>query len=42
MDVSNTAEMNIHGPSNAERLAELFPDCLVVKGFNMGAADWGS
>ncbi len=34
VDVSNAAEMNIQGPSNAERLAELFPDSLVVKGFN--------
>lgn len=34
VDVSNGTEMNIHGPSNAERLAELFPDSLVVKGFN--------
>ncbi|XP_058643076.1 metalloreductase STEAP3 isoform X2 [Onychostoma macrolepis] len=34
VDVSNAAEMNIHGTSNAERLAELFPDSQVVKGFN--------
>ncbi|XP_016417178.1 metalloreductase STEAP3-like [Sinocyclocheilus rhinocerous] len=34
VDVSNAAEMNIHGLSNAERLAELFPNSLVVKGFN--------
>ncbi|XP_067299204.1 metalloreductase STEAP3 [Pseudorasbora parva] len=34
VDVSNAEEMNIHGSSNAERLAELFPDSLVVKGFN--------
>lgn len=38
VDVSNAAEMNIHGPSNAERLAELFPDSLVVKGFNTVSA----
>uniref|UniRef100_A0A672MEW9 STEAP3 metalloreductase n=1 Tax=Sinocyclocheilus grahami TaxID=75366 RepID=A0A672MEW9_SINGR len=34
VDVSNAAEMNIHRLSNAEQLAELFPNCLVVKGFN--------
>ncbi|XP_051565765.1 metalloreductase STEAP3 [Myxocyprinus asiaticus] len=38
VDVSNATEMNIHGLSNAERLAELFPDSLVVKGFNTVSA----
>ncbi|XP_057192415.1 metalloreductase STEAP3 [Triplophysa rosa] len=38
VDVSNAAEMNTRGPSNAERLAELFPDSLVVKGFNTVSA----
>ncbi|XP_056321005.1 metalloreductase STEAP3 [Danio aesculapii] len=34
VDVSNAEMLNIYGPSNAERLAELFPESLVVKGFN--------
>lgn len=38
VDVSNAAETNTRGPSNAERLAELFPDSLVVKGFNTVSA----
>lgn len=38
VDVSNAADMNNHGPSNAEQLAELFPDSLVVKGFNTVSA----
>lgn len=38
VDVSNAAEKNIRGPSNAERLAEMFPDSLVVKGFNTVSA----
>lgn len=38
VDVSNAAEMDNQGPSNAERLAELFPDSLVVKGFNTVSA----
>lgn len=38
VDVSNAEEKNIRGPSNAERLAELFPESLVVKGFNTVSA----
>ncbi|XP_030642025.1 metalloreductase STEAP3 [Chanos chanos] len=34
VDVSNATELNLSGPSNAERLAEAFPECSVVKGFN--------
>ncbi|XP_002663339.1 metalloreductase STEAP3 isoform X1 [Danio rerio] len=34
VDVSNAEVLDIHGPSNAERLAEQFPESLVVKGFN--------
>lgn len=34
VDVSNAVEMNGKRPSNAEQLAEMFPDSVVVKGFN--------
>ncbi|KAM9487346.1 metalloreductase STEAP3-like [Clarias gariepinus] len=34
VDVSNAVAMNSKGPSNAEQLAEMFPDSVVVKGFN--------
>lgn len=34
VDVSNGSSVNRDGPSNAERLAELFPESSVVKGFN--------
>lgn len=34
VDVSNSLKVNQHGPSNAERLADLFPESCVVKGFN--------
>lgn len=34
VDVSNAVEMNSKTPSNAEQLAEMFPDSVVVKGFN--------
>ncbi|XP_069053325.1 metalloreductase STEAP3 isoform X1 [Lepisosteus oculatus] len=38
VDVSNNAELNLHQQSNAEHLAELFPECTVVKGFNVLSA----
>ncbi|XP_064167412.1 metalloreductase STEAP3 [Anguilla rostrata] len=38
VDVSNAAELNRGGPSNAEQLASLFPDSHVVKGFNVISA----
>ncbi|XP_063068860.1 metalloreductase STEAP3 isoform X2 [Engraulis encrasicolus] len=34
VDVSNGTHINHDGPSNAEQLAALFPDSVVVKGFN--------
>ncbi|XP_068446307.1 metalloreductase STEAP3 isoform X2 [Clinocottus analis] len=34
VDVSNGLSINRDGPSNAEQLAELFPESSVVKGFN--------
>ncbi|XP_054479859.1 metalloreductase STEAP3 [Anoplopoma fimbria] len=34
VDVSNGLRINRDGPSNAEQLAELFPESSVVKGFN--------
>ncbi|XP_047432476.1 metalloreductase STEAP3-like isoform X2 [Mugil cephalus] len=34
VDVSNSLQINQAGPSNAERLADLFPESDVVKGFN--------
>ncbi|XP_064420031.1 metalloreductase STEAP3 isoform X2 [Latimeria chalumnae] len=37
VDVSNSAEIN-HRDSNAEYLASLFPECTVVKGFNVLSA----
>ncbi len=38
VDVSNAARLNGGQQSNAERLAELFPDSRVVKGFNVISA----
>ncbi|XP_078480487.1 LOW QUALITY PROTEIN: metalloreductase STEAP3-like [Lampetra planeri] len=38
VDVSNGLEIKRHGPSNAEQLADLFPDSFVVKGFNVISA----
>ncbi|KAF3706273.1 Metalloreductase STEAP3 [Channa argus] len=34
VDVSNSLHINQKGPSNAEQLANLFPESSVVKGFN--------
>lgn len=34
VDVSNGLRMNCDGPSNASRLADMFPESSVVKGFN--------
>ncbi|XP_040929630.1 metalloreductase STEAP3 [Betta splendens] len=34
VDVSNGLRLNQEGPSNAEQLADLFPESSVVKGFN--------
>ncbi|XP_039998288.1 metalloreductase STEAP3-like isoform X2 [Xiphias gladius] len=34
VDVSNGLQINRDGPSNAEQLADLFPESFVVKGFN--------
>ncbi|XP_023251187.1 metalloreductase STEAP3 isoform X1 [Seriola lalandi dorsalis] len=34
VDVSNSLQINRDGPSNAEQLADLFPESFVVKGFN--------
>ncbi|XP_034533791.1 metalloreductase STEAP3-like [Notolabrus celidotus] len=34
VDVSNGLRVNRDGPSNAERLADMFPESSVVKGFN--------
>ncbi len=34
VDVSNSLRINLDGPSNAERLADLFLESSVVKGFN--------
>uniref|UniRef100_A0A3Q3J620 Pyrroline-5-carboxylate reductase catalytic N-terminal domain-containing protein n=1 Tax=Monopterus albus TaxID=43700 RepID=A0A3Q3J620_MONAL len=34
VDVSNGLRINQEGPSNAEQLADLFPESSVVKGFN--------
>ncbi|XP_070711795.1 metalloreductase STEAP3-like [Pempheris klunzingeri] len=34
VDVSNGLSINQDGPSNAEKLADLFPESSVVKGFN--------
>uniref|UniRef100_A0A674D0L1 STEAP3 metalloreductase n=1 Tax=Salmo trutta TaxID=8032 RepID=A0A674D0L1_SALTR len=38
VDVSNATKLNSGEPSNAERLAELFPESRVVKGFNVVSA----
>ncbi|XP_076159663.1 metalloreductase STEAP3 isoform X1 [Alosa pseudoharengus] len=38
VDVSNGMRINHDGPSNAEQLATLFPDSVVVKGFNVISA----
>ncbi|CAJ1087062.1 metalloreductase STEAP3 [Xyrichtys novacula] len=34
VDVSNALQINKDGPSNAQQLADLFPESVVVKGFN--------
>lgn len=34
VDVSNSLQIKKEGPSNAEQLADLFPESSVVKGFN--------
>ncbi|XP_051283323.1 metalloreductase STEAP3 isoform X2 [Dicentrarchus labrax] len=34
VDVSNGLKISLEGPSNAEQLADLFPESSVVKGFN--------
>lgn len=34
VDVSNGLKIDLHGPSNAERLADMFPESSIVKGFN--------
>lgn len=34
VDVSNGLRVNKDGPSNAEQLADLFPESSIVKGFN--------
>ncbi|TSK92863.1 Metalloreductase STEAP3 [Bagarius yarrelli] len=34
VDVSNAVELNSNSQSNAEKLAEMFPNSVVVKGFN--------
>lgn len=38
VDVSNAERLGAEGPSNAERLAEMFPKSSVVKGFNVVSA----
>lgn len=38
VDVSNAVELGSSGLSNAERLAEMFPESVVVKGFNVISA----
>lgn len=38
VDVSNGLGVNKEGPSNAEQLADLFPESFVVKGFNTVSA----
>nr|XP_046238541.1 metalloreductase STEAP3-like isoform X2 [Scatophagus argus] len=38
VDVSNGLKINPEGPSNAERLADLFPESSVVKAFNTVSA----
>lgn len=34
VDVSNGLRINLDGPSNAELLADFFPESVIVKGFN--------
>ncbi|XP_029372018.1 metalloreductase STEAP3 [Echeneis naucrates] len=34
VDVSNSLQINQSGPSNAQQLADLFPESYIVKGFN--------
>lgn len=38
VDVSNASGLNQKGPSNAVRLAEMFPNSSVIKGFNVLSA----
>ncbi|XP_062302392.1 metalloreductase STEAP3 [Osmerus eperlanus] len=38
VDVSNSTCLNRDGPSQAEQLAAMFPECSVVKGFNVISA----
>ncbi|XP_066431351.1 metalloreductase STEAP3 [Eleutherodactylus coqui] len=38
VDVSNNLEINVNSESNAEYLAALFPQCTVVKAFNVVSA----
>ncbi|XP_044130392.1 metalloreductase STEAP3 [Bufo gargarizans] len=38
IDVSNNPEISVNRESNAERLAALFPQCMVVKAFNVVSA----
>uniref|UniRef100_UPI00398F4900 metalloreductase STEAP3-like n=1 Tax=Pristiophorus japonicus TaxID=55135 RepID=UPI00398F4900 len=38
VDVSNNMQVNEHEESNAEHLASLFPECTIVKGFNVISA----
>lgn len=38
VDVSNGLRINRDGPSNAEQLADLFPESCIVKGFNTVSA----
>lgn len=38
IDVSNGIRINLDGPSNAELLADMFPESSVVKGFNTVSA----
>ncbi|XP_028835250.1 metalloreductase STEAP3-like isoform X2 [Denticeps clupeoides] len=38
VDVSNSTQLSQNQPSNAENLANLFPDSVVVKGFNVISA----
>ncbi|XP_072329198.1 metalloreductase STEAP3-like isoform X2 [Scyliorhinus torazame] len=38
VDVSNNLQVNVYEESNAEHLASLFPECTVVKAFNVISA----
>ncbi|XP_048390382.1 metalloreductase STEAP3 [Stegostoma tigrinum] len=38
VDVSNNMKINVYEESNAERLATVFPECTVVKAFNVISA----